>query len=79
MTTIVSGQPDVDNEHNRVAKFVEELLVDAVITAAIVWVFVLLGDSLVHVLTSPIFIVLTLGGLARLVYKTLRPKKPASA
>lgn len=79
MTTTVFDRPDVDNEHGRVAKFVEELLVDAVITAAIVWAFVLLGDSFLHVLTSPIFIVLTVGGLARLVYKTLRPKKPASA
>lgn len=72
----VSMQPD--KEH-RVAKFVEELLVDALITAAIVWGFVLLGEPLVHVLKSPIFIALTVGGLARLIYKTLRPKKPADA
>ncbi|MEZ5217281.1 MAG: hypothetical protein R2715_12060 [Ilumatobacteraceae bacterium] len=52
--------------------------IDAVITAAIVWVFVLLGEPLSHVLTDPIFIVLTLGGLARLVHKTFRPRGPAS-
>ena len=36
---------------------------DALITAAIVWAFVLLGTPLVDIVTGPIFIVPVTGGL----------------
>ena len=62
----------------RAERFIEELIVDILITAAIVWGLVLLGEPLTHVLTSPLLIILTGGGLIRLVYKTVRPKKSAN-
>ncbi len=58
--------------NRRVKRFICELTVDSVTTAAIVWGLVLLGEPLAHVLTSPLFIVLTTAGLARLGQKTFR-------
>ena len=52
--------------------FFEELIVDVLVTAAIVWGLVLLGEPLLHVLTSPLFIILTLAGVAHLTLKALR-------
>jgi hypothetical protein len=60
--------------------FIGELFVDVAITVVIVWGLVLLGEPLSHVLTSPLFIVLTLGGLIHLTVKALRhrPEREAS-
>ncbi len=52
--------------------FVGELAVDIVITVAIVWGLVLLGEPLHHILVSPVFIVLTALGIIGLIGKTLR-------
>jgi hypothetical protein len=52
---------------SRLRVFFEELIVDALITAAIVWAFVLLGTPLVDIVTGPIFIVLVTGGLVYLI------------
>lgn len=52
---------------SRLRVFIEELIVDALITAAIVWAFVLLGTPLVDIITGPIFIVLVTGGLVYLI------------
>jgi hypothetical protein len=56
----------------RLRVFFEELIVDALITAAIVWAFVLLGTPLVDIITGPIFIVLVTGGLVYLIFKGIR-------
>lgn len=53
-------------------KLAEELTIDIVVTVAIVWGLVLLGEPLAHVLTSPLFIVLTIGGVGHLAYKGYR-------
>ena len=57
---------------SRLRGFFEELIVDALITAAIVWAFVLLGTPLVDIVTGPIFIVLVTGGLVYLTVKSIR-------
>jgi hypothetical protein len=57
---------------SRLRVFFEELIVDALITAAIVWAFVLLGTPLVDIVTGPIFIVLVTGGLVYLIVKSIR-------
>ena len=55
-----------------------ELAVDALITAAILWVLVLLGEPLAAIITSPVFIVLMAGSLACIAWKAYR-HKPADA
>ena len=57
---------------SRLRVFFEELIVDALMTAAIVWAFVLLGTPLVDIVTGPIFIVLVTGGLVYLTVKSIR-------
>lgn len=57
---------------SRLRVFFEELIVDALMTAAIVWAFVLLGTPLVDIVTGPIFIVLVTGGLVYLIVKSIR-------
>ncbi len=64
--------PALVKPEGRVMRFMGELAVDAVITAAIVWGLVLAGEPLVHVLSSPLFVVLTGAGLIHLVRKTFR-------
>ena len=61
------------------AKFVlQEVAVDALVTAAILWVLVLLGEPFAAILTSPLFIVLMTGSLAAIAWKTYR-HTPADA
>jgi hypothetical protein len=61
------------------ARFVlQELAVDALVTAAIVWVLVLLGESLAAIITSPVFIVLMATSLAYIAWKACR-HRPADA
>jgi hypothetical protein len=61
------------------ARFVlQELAVDALLTAAILWVLVLLGEPLAAIITSPLFIVLMAGSLAYIAWKAYR-HKPAGA
>ncbi len=71
-TTDERVSTDTCSPKGRGEVFLEELIVDVFITAAIVWGLVLLGEPLVHVLTSPLFVILTLGGLAHLTFKALR-------
>ncbi len=59
-------------------RFIEELVVDSVITVAIVWGLVLLGEPLHHILVSPVFIVLTALGIISLIGKTLRHNTEAT-
>ncbi|MCP5024990.1 MAG: hypothetical protein GY929_01785 [Actinomycetia bacterium] len=66
-TSIESARPKSSGE-----VFIEELIVDALITTAIVWGLVLLGEPLLHVLMSPVLIILTLAGVAHLTFKALR-------
>ncbi len=57
------------------ARFVlQELAVDALITAVILWVLVLLGEPLAAIITSPWFIVLMAGSLAYIAWKAYRHK-----
>ena len=56
----------------------QELAVDALVTAAILWVLVLLGEPLTAIITSPLFIVLMAGSLAYIAWKAYR-HKPADA
>lgn len=58
-------------QKSRSEVFIEELIVDVLVTIAIVWFVVWLGEPLLHVLRSPLFITLTLGGLAHLTYKAV--------
>lgn len=61
------------------ARFVlQEPTVDVLITAAILWVLVLLGEPLAAVITSPWFIVLMAGSLAYIAWTAYR-HKPADA
>lgn len=57
---------------SRARRFVEELVLDVLITTAIVWGLVLIGEPLFDVFRSPLFIILTGGGLIYLIYKTFR-------
>ncbi len=50
----------------------EELVVDALITAAILWVLVLLGEPLVAILTSPVFIAIMAVSIAYIAWKAYR-------
>ncbi|MCP3934819.1 MAG: hypothetical protein GY708_05535 [Actinomycetia bacterium] len=56
----------------RLQVFSEEFLADVVITTIIVWGLVLLGEPLLHVLRSPLFIILTAAGLIHLGAKVHR-------
>ena len=61
------------------ARFVlQELAVDALVTAAILWVLVLLGEPLVAIVTSPFFVILMAGSLACIAWKAYR-HTPADA
>lgn len=54
---------------SRMRFILEELAADAVITAAIIWVLVLLGEPLVAILTSPVFIAIMTVSLAYIAWK----------
>lgn len=66
----ISIQPTSPKSRGEV--FIEKLIVDALITTAIAWGLVLLGEPVLHVLASPLFIILTLAGMAHLTFKALR-------
>jgi len=55
----------------------EELVVDALITAAILWVLVLLGEPLIAILTSPVFIAIMAAGIASIAWKAYRHQPEA--
>lgn len=59
---------------SRAERFVEGLVLDVLITAAIVWGLVLVGEPLFDVSRSPLFIIFTGGGLIYLIHKTFRNK-----
>ncbi len=79
MTSTTTHDIDTSEPEGRLGVLIEGLVADVVITALIVWGFVLLGEPLRDVLTSPIFIVLTLGGLVRLASKTARSVPPVAS
>lgn len=61
-----------ESSKTRFEYVIEELIVDVLITVAIVWGLVALGEPLLHVLTSPLFIILTVAGLGHLTFKALQ-------
>ena len=63
---------------SRVRFVLQELAIDALITAAILWVLVLLGEPLAAIITSPWFIVLMAASLAYIAWKAYR-HTPAGA
>ena len=63
---------------SRAGLVLQELVVDTLVTAAILWVLVLLGEPLAAIITSPVFIVLMAGSLAYVAWKAYR-HKPADA
>ncbi|GEM_PF-3563347 len=63
---------------SRAGSVLGELAIDALITAAILWALVLLGEPLAAIITSPWFIVLMAGSLAYIAWKAYR-HKPADA
>ncbi|MCP4085463.1 MAG: hypothetical protein GY745_10490 [Actinomycetia bacterium] len=70
--TPVQGVVAIPTRKTRLEVFTEEIGVDIVITVAIVWGLVLLGEPLLQVVMSPVFIILTIAGLAHLTAKTYR-------
>jgi hypothetical protein len=62
----------VKRPKSRTRFLLEELLVDAAITAVILWVLVLLGEPLAAILTNPVFIVIIAVSIAYIAWKTYR-------
>ncbi len=79
MPSTATHDIDTNRPRSRLGVLIEGLVADVAITAVIVWGFVLLGEPLRDVLTSRIFIVLTVGGLIRLVYRTARFAPPVAS
>lgn len=70
--TVTSIETPQSSPKGWVQHFIEELIADIAITAAIAWGLVLLGEPLTHVLRSPLFIVLTIASLGHLADKKWR-------
>lgn len=75
-----NGVPLAASKRNvsRVRFVLGELVVDALVTIAIVWVLVLLGEPLTAILTSPVFLVLVTASLAYLAWKAYRHVPPTA-
>lgn len=64
---------------SRMRFVLEELAVDLVITAAILWVLVLLGEPLAAILTSPVFIAIMAVSLAYIAWRAYRHQPHAGS